>query len=46
MYVCLFVMCGCFGNMYSSTLAEIFLTLTEVFRVFHVFSSVVRQMPG
>ena len=31
-----FVMCGCFGNMYT--------VLSQ--RVFHAFSSVVRQMPG
>jgi hypothetical protein len=40
-YVCVcvyvgFVMCGCFSNMYTTTLTEFF----------HAFPSVVGQMPG
>ena len=45
-----FVMCGCFGNMYTVLWLRFFLTWLTFFlpwrRFFRDFSSVVRQMPG
>jgi len=45
-----FVMCGCFGNMYTVLWLMFFLTWLRFFfpwlRFFSAFSSVVRQMPG
>ena len=38
-----FVMCGCFGNMYTVLWLRVFLTWLRFFRT---FSSVVRQMAG
>ena len=45
-----FVMCGCFGNMYTVLWLRGFVTLLRFFlpwlRFFRAFCSVVRQMPG